>query len=194
MSATLVSALLLASSGMFRTTVVIVRVCHLVYSGIGEYERAIYLENITSTQPPSCCLPDESILQAACRVDRSIHSLLSFLNRKMEGSTGNCPKSVIGMSQFIRYYCIRCNEVQLANVADAVDMVVFFDKQGLLDLFLKCLVHYPSCSLVHYQISKAFSTVMDDEEKQSVLLMKTNLISFLEEHRDDVCVDGMVRQ
>ena len=46
----------------------------------------------------------------------------------MEGSTGNCPKSVIGMSQFIRYYCIRCNKDQFANMADAVDVMVFFDK------------------------------------------------------------------
>lgn len=146
-----------------------------LYSGVGDYERTVYLEDTTSSQSPSCCLPDESILQAASGVDRAIHSFSSFLNRKMEGSTGSCPKSVIGMSQFIRYYCIRCSGDQFANMADA----------GLLDLFLKCLVHYPSCSLVHYQISKAFSTVMDDEEKQSVLLMKTNLISFLEEHRDD---------
>ena len=91
-----------------------------MYSGVGDYERIVSTEDASSSQSSSVCLPDESIQQAACRVDRSVHSLLSFLSRKMEGSTGSCPKSVIGMSQFIRYYCIRCSGDQFANMADAV--------------------------------------------------------------------------
>ncbi|CBK19916.2 uncharacterized protein [Blastocystis hominis] len=120
-------------------------------------------------------LSDSEIQRVSPAVKEFLPELHAFIDSKRSGDNPKCPKSILGLGQFLRYYLIRCSPEEFDSAVQA----------HLLDDLLSLFPRFSACSLLHYHLSQLLRKVLKQDAKQRALLFSTGFLSFVEQHVDD---------
>ena len=131
-------------------------------------------------------LSDSEIQRVSPAVKEFLPELHAFIDSKRSGDDPKCPKSILGLGQFLRYYLIRCSPEEFDSAVQAVPFPLSPHLQHLLDDLLSLFPRFSACSLLHYHLSQLLRKVLKQDAKQRALLFSTGFLSFVEQHVDDV--------
>lgn len=131
-------------------------------------------------------LSDAQVRSVSPAVREFLPQIHAFLGSKMAGEAPPCPKSILGLGPFLRYYLIRCSDEDFDSAVQAVSLPPSPHPQHILDDLLALFPRFPACSLLHHHLSQLFRKVLKQDAKQRALLCSTGFVAFVAQHCEDV--------